>query len=532
MRTEEELQQMELDDVCPKRRHKRGPKPKITGCGIQENEEIRHAPWIFPDLSTTNGQTKRKMVIEAIRAVLKMLMETHTYEFANEIRRQCKGGAIGMELTGVLAQIFMVWWDKEFKKKLQDINIQLRLHERYVDDTNLVSEQTEVGARYNGQQLVITEETKIEDETIPDDERTMKLLQTIANTIHNSIRMTIDYPSKHAEGKVPMLDVRMWIDETEGRRRILYEHYEKEMATKMVIHAQSAIPMKTKRSVLTQEVLRIILHCSPTLPRQTVCKHINSLMTKIQFSGYDQRFRYEVLKSAKDAYQTMKDNAASNVRPIHRPKKWRKPERMKEKEKKKQNWYKQGGFDSVLFVPSTTNGELKRMYNHTIRNSGIRVRVVERTGRTLKSELQKSNPFSTDNCGREDCFVCTTTGKGNCRVESITYSIKCSGENCEKKIYKGETASNAYTRGKEHLSRLTAKDIDQSPLWRHCVNEHGGEPQRFNMRVTGSYRNDTMIRQITEAVQIERTDTNTLMNDRAEWNMTSLPRTVIATGTT
>ena len=39
MRTEEELQQMELDDVCPKRRHKRGPKPKITGCGIQENEE-------------------------------------------------------------------------------------------------------------------------------------------------------------------------------------------------------------------------------------------------------------------------------------------------------------------------------------------------------------------------------------------------------------------------------------------------------------------------------------------------------------
>ena len=32
VRTEEELQQMELDDVCPKRRHKRGPRPKITGC--------------------------------------------------------------------------------------------------------------------------------------------------------------------------------------------------------------------------------------------------------------------------------------------------------------------------------------------------------------------------------------------------------------------------------------------------------------------------------------------------------------------
>ena len=73
-----------------------------------------------------------------------------------------------------------------------------------------------------------------------------------------------------------------------------------------------------------------------------------------------------------------------------------------------------------------------------------------------------------------------------------------------------------------------ARNIDQSPLWRHCVDEHAGEMQGFDMRVTGSYRTDSMIRQITEAVQIERTDTNTLMNDRAEWNMTSLPRTVIS----
>ena len=39
-------------------------------------------------------------------------METHTYEFANIIRRQTKGGAIGMEMIGFVAQIFMVWWDK------------------------------------------------------------------------------------------------------------------------------------------------------------------------------------------------------------------------------------------------------------------------------------------------------------------------------------------------------------------------------------------------------------------------------------
>ena len=54
------------------------------------------------------------MVVEVMRAVLKVLMETHTYEFANAIRRQTRGGAIGMGLTGVVAQIFIVWWNREF----------------------------------------------------------------------------------------------------------------------------------------------------------------------------------------------------------------------------------------------------------------------------------------------------------------------------------------------------------------------------------------------------------------------------------
>ena len=78
-----------------------------------------------------------------------------------------------------------------------------------------------------------------------------------------------------------------------------------------------------------------------------------------------------------------------------------------------------------------------------------------------------------------------------------------------------------------HISALEARDTKNSPLWRHCVAEHGGEMQEFGMTVTGSYRNDTMLRQITEAVQINNMDPNTLMNDRAEWNMTRIPRAIV-----
>ena len=275
-----------------------------------------------------------------------------------------------MELTGVLAQILMVWWDRQFTIKLSLIEIRLKLHERYVDDSNLATKQTEKGARYVGDRIMITEESQNEDEGVPDDERTMKFLQSVANSIHPSVQMTIDYASKHVDGKVPALDLKMWIKKVGDVHGILYEHYEKEMATKSVIHAASAIPFKMKLTVLTQEMLRILLHCSRDMPWEAVLLHLNNFMRKMQYSGYDKVFPYKVAKSAINAYERIRDDEMRGIRPIHRPKTWRRAERMMEKENKKKIWYKTGGFDSVLFVPTTPERKLKRMYEDAIRRSG------------------------------------------------------------------------------------------------------------------------------------------------------------------
>ena len=355
------------------------------------------------------------------------------------------------------------------------------------------------------------------------------MLQTIANSIHPSIRVTIDYPSKYDANKLPVLDLKMWIKEIDGVVRILHEHYEKDMATKMLIHAESAIPMKVKRTVLTQEMLRIILHCSRYIPWDTVRDHLSNFTKKMQYSGYEQSIRYDVTKSAINAYQTMMENEASDIRPINRPKDWRRIERIMSKEKKRREWYKQGGFDTVLFVPSTPKGKLKHMYESEIKKSGVRMKVIEKTGRTLKSQLQTSDPFKVGSCTSVDCFICTTSRKGNCRTESVTYEIECGGQNCMERKYKGETASNGYTRGHKHITDLAGRNVENSPLWRHCLEEHGGEVQDFQMAVTGTFRNDTMLRQIAEAVQIENAQPGTLMNNRAEWNMTPVPRSTITT---
>ena len=234
-------------------------------------------------------------------------------------------------------------------------------------------------------------------------------------------------------------------------------------------------------------------------------------------------------RSAINAFQKISDDETQGIRPVNRAKTWHKVERTEQKERKKKGWYKQGGFDSVLFIPSTPNGKLKHMYQTEIRKSGLRIKVVERTGRTLKSQLQTSNPFKQQGgCGRPSCFICTTTKKGNCNRESITYKVECEGETCTKNKYRGESAGNGYNRGIKHMSDLSSRNASNSPLWRHCLEEHNGELQSFQMSVTGTYKNDAMLRQISEAVQIENTATGTLMNDRAEWNMTRVPRVTIS----
>ena len=95
----------------------------------------------------------------------------------------------------------------------------------------------------------------------------------------------------------------------------------------------------------------------------------------------------------------------------------------------------------------------------------------------LKRLLQRSDPLRHTSCDREDCLVCTGgDGKNACDTNNVTYEIKC--EKCGD-IYVGETARNAYTRGKEHLKPLEGRK-EGSVLWRHCREKHEEERQLFN----------------------------------------------------
>ena len=246
----------------------------------------------------------------------------------------------------------------------------------------------------------------------------------------------------------------------------------------------------------------------------------------MQFSGHDQETRYDVYNSAQKAYNQQIEKDQSGERPLHRPKTWMRLTRKKEKLEKKRNWYRKSGHESVLFVPCTTGEALKKAYEEKIAESAFKIKVIERSGKKLSDILHRKNPFKEENCGRNDCFICTSGGRGNCEKENVTYRIKCE-EDCKKKdIYNGETSYNGYVRGKEHMHKYQMNDQD-SMLIQHCNTVHGGRKVRFIMEITGSFHNDATKRQITEGIDIESTPTNRLMNRQTQWNMPSMPRCVI-----
>ena len=85
----------------------------------------------------------------------------------------------------------------------------MKKYKRYVDDSNQVAVVPPPGARYdaNTKTVVHEEVNQVEDEA--DDSRLARILREIANDVQPGIVMEEDNPSKHPDGKMPILDMKV-----------------------------------------------------------------------------------------------------------------------------------------------------------------------------------------------------------------------------------------------------------------------------------------------------------------------------------
>ena len=274
------------------------------------------------------------------------------------------------------------------------------------------------------------------------------------------------------------------------------------------------------------EVVRRILNTSTRLEwSEYVAPALTDYMVRMKVAGYDELYRKRTLEQALRIFDKMVIDDEDGVRPIHRPGNWQKEERRNEKRKKKRDWGTKGGCIAPIIIPSTPNSELLIMLREVAETEalpGLKFKIVEKGGRTVKRKVQIANPTASGSCQAGDCVACKGGRGTRCRKSNVLYEFAC--QMCpedNQAVYLGETARNLYTRGREH-SRNYQKSEGESFMHKHQQDRHFGAEADFQARIKSSFK-DCLSRQVSEGVYIRRSEKETL-NSKTEWHQPALWR--------
>ena len=195
-------------------------------------------------------------------------------------------------------------------------------------------------------------------------------------------------------------------------------------------------------------------------------------------------------------------------------------------------------------MEQTPGGELAQKLREQIQNMeptlGFSIKVVERTGSTLRSKFPLYNLWEGAICGRSDCIPCDQGAEfvQQCTKKSVVYENIClecnpgaDGKRELKELktsvptaYIGETSRSIKERTKEHWGAYSSKN-KESHILKHQELQHGGAaPPRFIMRVVGAART-ALERQVWESVHIDRLSLTpeACLNLNSEWGLSQTP---------
>ncbi len=301
----ETIEKEHLQDVTSSWLHEGGPgrKPGITTAEVKGGIEARSKSKFQKPLREPTQDEKKKMISIALQIGIETITKNHLYTFNGNIYQQTDGGPIGLELTGAISRVYMLWWDREFKRAIRkatsDIDWSLYMYMRYVDDTNCVRSPMPPGARIEHGKVVIKQELIQEDLNIQPDLRTARIMKEIANTVSSSIQVEIDCPSMHDNNMMPLLDLEVGV----RTDMIVYQYYRKPMANSLVLLEKSAMPMRMKRVCLIQEVIRILRNTKRELHKDLKTKYLSEFAWRMKESGYSAQFRQEVIECGVKGYE-------------------------------------------------------------------------------------------------------------------------------------------------------------------------------------------------------------------------------------
>ena len=255
------------------------------------------------------------------------------------------------------------------------------------------------------------------------------------NKYHPQIRFTLEHT--YHSGTLSFLDTMITVHPNGGYTTELFI---KPMAAPIMLHYESAHPMKTKFGILTSQTKRAIrVSSSPDSTARSLDK-IKSLFLENGYPEHiiDKHFRTSLKQTR--CYQKKKNDKSGQV--------------------------------TFMRLPYV-NEIICRRVNGIIKASKLNVRVAWQSGPTLKSKLVRSALEPPPCRGKTRCHACPNGVSGKCHLKNVVYKISC--KRCKNDqmsyFYIGETSRPIRERFKEHLSDARMRRLGTG-LGEHVLDKH------------------------------------------------------------
>ena len=89
---------------------------------------------------------------------------------------------------------------------------------RFKDDIEIAIESVEKGSKLDNDKIVVDVNKEIMDRDKSDTKVTMEIVQSVTNSINPMIKLTVETPCNFEDGMIPVLDVKVKVNEKENNR--------------------------------------------------------------------------------------------------------------------------------------------------------------------------------------------------------------------------------------------------------------------------------------------------------------------------
>ena len=288
----EEIKKMKLEQIIPDRVSVKGARPGPTTEEARKGKDDKYiTKWTFTGKREATEKEKKIMLARALRIGIEVSFRNYTYTFGGKVYVQMSGGPIGSRLTMACARIVMCRWGKRVRQALKEGEVETLMDGIYVDDVRtliLVQEKTwfwsEEEKKY--------ERREQEDNELTRKEHTVQEFNKMLNSLMIKIKFTTETEEDFENKYIPTLDTQMKVLRS---GRIVYKFYEKPMASSHTIPNRSAMNEGSKRTILSQEIVRRMKNTRVGVEQEIHDEPENIFSEKMRRSGYSRRKIREII---------------------------------------------------------------------------------------------------------------------------------------------------------------------------------------------------------------------------------------------